>query len=370
MSSGGTPGAAGAPAEVVLEDSGLSPSPDPWPRPCVGEDCGGVEDVVLGDEVGCLVNREGLATCFEGLLGSVEGVLSAPVPELDAASPLVKSGRGAYGVVASGVVEVSFDLFTSPRARSLVEHPELAELDGLVAGTAHACGLLPDGRVGCAGSNAWLQLGVEGEPEGLVEVPGVEGVVALAASTVTTCALHAAGTVTCWGGASFVLPEGSVDFSAAPPSPIPDLPALSSIAMGGDRACGLTAAGAAWCWGATVACSSQSQCERREQVPRPVPWLDGASELGLEDDALCGVVAGVIRCEIDGGQTCDADTGWCTANPTRFVDRIGGLDEVDRLRTGGSVLVGDPGQRCAIRRDGTLWCWDANLGPARQIVVD
>jgi len=249
---------------------------------------------------------------------------------------------------------------------SLAAHPELSNLTSLGLGSAHVCALEASGTVLCSGSNSWGQLGDCGSsPVSLLEVPGIANATQVAATAVTNCSLLLDKSVDCWGGASFILgPYGSAACSSA--QLIQGLPALEQIALGGDRGCGTTAAGAVWCWGSPIPCAMHGTCDRQDTVPRHVPLLDQAMELALEADATCGIIDGKIRCDIDAGQDCkptgDAGARLCTSNAPIFVDRIGGLTSVSILATGATG-------RCAILKDGTLWCWSGNRQAATPISI-
>jgi alpha-tubulin suppressor-like RCC1 family protein len=93
--------------------------------------------------------------------------------------------------------------------------PGLTGVVALAAGQRHTCARRSDGTVACWGDNTFGALGdgsVVSRPNAAL-VPGLTGVVALAATFWGNCAARTDGSVVCWGynvGADVTLPLKNV----------------------------------------------------------------------------------------------------------------------------------------------------------------
>jgi alpha-tubulin suppressor-like RCC1 family protein len=111
----------------------------------------------------------------------------------------------------------------------------------LAVGAAHACGVSA-GLAYCWGDDTHGQVGVAAGV-GLVPVPGVAGVTAIAAGSIETCAIGSGSALTCWG-----------NVFGTDNQLVPFLGAWSEVSVGFDDACGIVDTGggsnAVECWGA------------------------------------------------------------------------------------------------------------------------
>ena len=169
-----------------------------------------------------------------------------------------------------------------------------------------SCIVKSDGSLWCWGTNGCGSLGVTGAQfeAAPVAIPrdGLgSGVKSVSLGWGTTCAVQQSGAAACWGNP---LPSDVSSCSEMPtPTPIAGLPSnISAIAVGYDHACALSADESAWCWGANT-----------------------AGQLG-------------------DGTTVDHST----AAPV-----IGLTSGVTAISTGHS-------DSCALKSDGSLWCWGWN----------
>jgi alpha-tubulin suppressor-like RCC1 family protein len=119
------------------------------------------------------------------------------------------------------------------------------------------CAVLRDGTVDCWGSNTYGQLGdgtLQNAP-GPVAVTGLRNVLAVAAGVDHTCALLAGGTVSCWGDNAFgAVGTGAADMCggyscALTPVQVPGLTGVVAIAAGEWFSCAEFSSGAVECWG-------------------------------------------------------------------------------------------------------------------------
>ena len=121
-----------------------------------------------------------------------------------------------------------------------------------VFGDAFACALLSDRTVACSGANFFDQLGTGSsltEPvSAFSRVPGLTGILDLAAGAEHACALRGDRTVVCWGRNNYlqVAPSGA---ERRTPSEVLFVSNVTAISAGGYRSCALSEDGSSRCWG-------------------------------------------------------------------------------------------------------------------------
>jgi alpha-tubulin suppressor-like RCC1 family protein len=225
----------------------------------------------------------------------------------------------------------------------------------IVFGRAHGCALPGDGRVRCWGENDKGQLGRPSDgtavAQGPGEVPGLGGVVQIAAGADATCALDAAGRVLCWGHHDWGDRPGPGGKGGAP-APIEGLGPAVSVALGyGDYGCAALRTGEVACWG-------QDQHGRlgtggsaaRGVAPRAVAGVAGAVQVAA------GLYFACARLR-SGGVTCWGD------------NRAGNLGNGERSGKTAPVAVAGVDDAvdlsasihhaCVARRSGRVTCWGA-----------
>ena len=218
--------------------------------------------------------------------------------------------RTPLGRLFIGAVSASLCLAAAPAAaQSPTPFPQVA------FGGFHGCALSAAGAVSCWGENTRGQLGdgsgvdKRSTPKGVTGLGS--GVAAIASGYLHSCALTTAGGVRCWGeNASGQLGDGTLTRRTTPSTVFGLSSGVVAIAAGGNHSCALLASGGLRCWGENV-----------------------YGQLGAGDGSF-----GVNR-----------------SNPV----------PVSGFSTGAiSVSVGGH-HTCAVRADGTLWCWGQNW--ARQL---
>ncbi len=203
------------------------------------------------------------------------GVLSSPVPvpvPLPAKVAAVSAGAfSVYAIGRGGTVwswgDNSFgQLGNGPgqapaRARPGVVRNLHGDLHGalsVVAGSADAYALGANGQVWAFGDNSLGQLGQgrAGPRAGLaasglaLRVPGLSGVVQLAAGGDTVYALRKDGSVWAWGDDGFgELGNGTVRLFEAKPAPVAGLAHVVAVAAGASTGYALRSDGTVWAWG-------------------------------------------------------------------------------------------------------------------------
>ncbi len=254
----------------------------------------------------------------------------------------------------------------------------------LSVGFAHACALMATGSAWCWGYNAMGQLGngrvgaeigfwnipCDSTPQ---EVLGVDELVLIHAGFTTTCGVTPTGGLKCWGANQYgQLGDGRADHGitcdSGDCSLIPvDVNLLSvptaafSVASGWYHSCVLGTFGDVACWGSNErgqlgdgVASHGATCEGVDcsRVPVRVHNLSAnVQQVAAADQYACALRGdGTVWCwgANDTGQLGDGTT----------IDRnvpvqVSGLTTVSRISAGS-------GFACAIRQDRSVWCWGAN----------
>jgi len=181
--------------------------------------------------------------------------------------------------------------------------PGLAKATAIQAGAGHVCAILADRTVSCWGANHSGQLGpgdaavTRATP---VAVPGLSGVVALAAGSSHTCALLDNQRVACWGydqQGQLGVATPSDATSIATPTLVPGVDHVVAIAAGQAHTCALIADGTVSCWGAGRAGELGDGVGADRSSPAQVSGLTNAVQIALGDSHSCARLGdGRIRC--------------------------------------------------------------------------
>jgi len=173
------------------------------------------------------------------------------------------------------------------------------------------------------------------------------------------CAIRAGGDLWCWGDNRFgALGIGPTNAEVSTPRQVtrPAAGGWASVGAGLDDTCAIRADTTLWCWGEDY--DGQLGVNRITEIfrPRPVttPAADGWARVAVGPDHTCAV-------RTDATLWCWGDdwAGQLGQNSTSD----GHLPEqVSSPATDGwaSVSAG-AAHTCAVRTDGTLWCWGWNL---------
>jgi len=183
-------------------------------------------DLSVNEAYGCLLLTDGTVACFGD---NDEGQRGVGVGDLDDTTATTRV-VGLTGVTA------------------------------IASGDKFSCAVLASGQLACWGANNACQLDAPqttcDSPNGgdcsLVPVmaTGLAGVKSVAAGEDFACALLSDGTVDCWGlNVNGVLGTDAGEFSCSPPSTVPGLSGVVAIAATEYQVCALTASSDVYCWG-------------------------------------------------------------------------------------------------------------------------
>ncbi|APV51521.1 hypothetical protein BWI17_18600 [Betaproteobacteria bacterium GR16-43] len=182
--------------------------------------------------------------------GLTSGVASITVGAIHVCALMVSGGVKCWGLNTSGQLG---DNSTTNRGTP-VDVVGLSDVTvaSLMAGDNHTCALTTTGTVRCWGqnTNGQLGLGASSTTPTLTpaDVPGLTGVVALAAGTSHTCALDGAGALKCWGQGSAV-GDGTTTNRPSPTSVVGLTGVVDQVEGGGPFTCAHQTDNTVWCWG-------------------------------------------------------------------------------------------------------------------------
>lgn len=244
---------------------------------------------------------------------------------------------------------------TAPRSS-----PELLDVEAdwleVDAGARHTCAREARGRVFCWGDNDLGQLGPLGDDRATrpVDVRLPDVAVSLGAGAATSCAVLADGTLWCWGdNAEGQLAQSFEVASSAEPVRVGVDSGWASVAVGQGHACALRLDGTLWCWGR----NERGQLGQGSNLPELVrsPQRVGAARdwvaLDVGQDHSCALRS-------DG-------TLWCWG--ANFASQLGLLagDVFSPRRVAPAILFEQVAllstSTCAIDVGGDLWCWGRNF---------
>jgi alpha-tubulin suppressor-like RCC1 family protein len=245
-----------------------------------------------------------------------------------------------------------------------------SSVEDVSTGFLHTCALKSDGTLWCWGCTDSAQLG-DGVVDKDAGVPSPKQVTALGTDVAEvrvggrhSCARKTDGTLWCWGDNE----NGQIgDGSTGPPQTAPaQVTALATatarIAAGDQHTCALKNDGTLWCWGRNV----EGQLGDRSNTDRADPVQ--ITSLGSE---VAEVTAGTWH-------TCARKTDgtlWCWGS--NLIGELGNGSTADRNTPAQVAALGQDvralacGERhsCAVKTDGTLWCWgsamDGQLGTGK-----
>ena len=315
------PGATGSASGYYLAQGRATLSPVQVAKPLRG-----IKQVASGNDHGCAVTSSGGVLCWgdnsSGQLGGTGD--SSPVPEV----------------------------VSLPARASMV-----------ASGGAHSCALTTAGAVWCWGDNTNGQLGnnSNNQSSAPVAVSGLSsGVRAIAAGVSSTCAIKTDGSVWCWG----LNDVGELGNNSTTDSPVPvavnGLSGVTQISMGAYHACAIATSGSAWCWGLNGDGEVGNNSTANSLVPVPVNGLSPVISIAAGQNNSCAVEADQsVWCW---GYNTDGELGNNSTLNSPVPVAVSALPSGSGVR---SVSVGGDynslgGASCALKADGTVWCWGLN----------
>jgi alpha-tubulin suppressor-like RCC1 family protein len=230
------------------------------------------------------------------------------------------------------------------------------------AGAAHSCAIRSDGTGACWGRGLEGQLarGIAADaaaPVAIADERGVplDGMAAVAAGARHTCLLKFEGTVLCAGdGARGQLGRGPAVADGAVPRLV-GLTGVGAIAAGDRHTCAAGFDGRVWCWGADDLGQSATGGDRdvpAAALERATTQIADAVRLAAGATHTCAIKRdGSLWCW---GSHADGELGDGSIAPSSPPVQVAALGT--RVR---AVAAGDR-FTCALDGDGAVWCWGRN----------
>ncbi|NRA35095.1 MAG: hypothetical protein HRU17_17340 [Polyangiaceae bacterium] len=238
----------------------------------------------------------------------------------------------------------------------------LADVAKIEAGGENSCAALYSGQAYCWGAGQSGELGDGNEAVSflpvLVSTPAnVEHVTV--SNRKHACALHADGTISCWGeGNSGRFGDGTQADAILPVKPV-GLPDMVQVDAGSAHGCGVSAAGDVYCWGSNVlnALGTADGFDRYGGVP--IALSGPAVEVAAGISSSCArMVSGTVECW---GSDLVGQGGDGTVDnpPSTEPHPVTGISDAVQLTGGGQhyCVLTDP---ASAGQDTEVWCWGDN----------
>jgi alpha-tubulin suppressor-like RCC1 family protein len=220
------------------------------------------------------------------------------------------------------------------------------------AGADCTCALDPEGALWCWGYNRYGQLGIGAffDAPAPTRVAAFEGAVDDIAIGYKSCAL-VDGALSCWGyNFAGALGDGTT-MTRDVPTPVSNLRDVAGMTNGSSHTCAWTTSGAAHCWGYNISGQVGDGTEEERHSPVPVLGLEAGvvSMTGGYDHTCALVEGGRVFCwgANHVGQLGVTDVAVESTTPL----------EVEALGTGITAVATSNDYTCALKADGSLWCW-------------
>lgn len=222
---------------------------------------------------------------------------------------------------------------------------------------SHTCAVKSDGSAVCWGDNFYGQLGDGSEVArpSPVAVSGLTGVAALAAGGHHTCALKTDGSVSCWGERSYgQMGDGNTNSNQLTPSVVPGLSGVVALAAGYAANFAVKSDGSVSFWG-TLNSHLGNGTGIFDSPPTTIAGLSGVVTMGVGADHIC-VLKDDASLACWGynfyGQLGNGNTSFTTIPGSPLITSTDLSDVV--------ALSGGNTHTCVLKADGTAVCWGAN----------
>ena len=319
-----------------------------------------VTDVATGSDFTCVLTRAGSVRCWGGNAGGQLGDGTNATPKLSpVTTQLCQAGANMGSGGSSGA---GGSTGTAEAGACTIEELSLAG--------QHSCARRGDGTVYCWGANGHGELGTG--KAGANETKPVKTLTigapfkAVGSGQDHTCALETNGSLWCWGYAPFGPLGGAAgngDCSCeASPAQVGTLGYdVVGIGIGGGGGCAIKGDQSLWCWGSNrdgeLGIGSTADTPLTAEV---TALGKSTTEVAVGESHACALKKdGTVWCWGSNNQ-CQMGDGTTTAPYCGGVNCLTSPRQVTALGTETTHLEAGGKTTCAMRIDGSLWCWGFN----------
>jgi alpha-tubulin suppressor-like RCC1 family protein len=238
----------------------------------------------------------------------------------------------------------------------------------IALGAHHSCARSAAGAVRCWGYNVNGELGdgTNTTRYGSVAVDGLSsGILKIAAGSNHTCALAPLNTIKCWGYNAYgQVGNGLTAASVVRPVNVINLPIpVTEITGGATHTCARAGGNRIYCWGSAAngrsGIGNSLASPGYASMPLPISGLPAPlARLSLRAASTCAVTqVGSASCwgNNDSGQIGDG-----LSLPNANLIQQAGPRDVAGLGSGVTNIATGEQHACALKSDGTVWCWGSN----------
>ena len=213
--------------------------------------------------------------------------------------------------------------------------------------------VLKGGEVSCWGDNWWGQAGVAGLAwfSTPTKVGTINTAVDVASSWSRSCAVLANGSIECWGYFS----------GGAVPVAVVGIADAVAVVGGKSQFCAKKSDGSAACWGENQY-GQLGDGTTNGSGNTAVPWEGGRTdviEISMGSRHSCALLSplGTVRCV---GLNSKGQLGNGSQINSQTPVDVSGLTNVIQVASGGRAEFSGNSHNCALKNDGTVWCWGTN----------
>ncbi len=228
----------------------------------------------------------------------------------------------------------------------------------VMAGAGHTCARTLSGALWCWGDNGHGELGdgttiQKHAPQQVLALGSGVAAIAKGMSWTWTCARKNDGTAWCWGENQYgALGDGSA-VDQHTPVQVAGLGATVVELTEGGHGCARKNDGTVWCWGD----NQHGQLGVGDQIAKPTPVA--VTALGVTVAQLDAASGHSCALKNDGTVWCWGLNGWGELGDGTKVDKNKPVP-IGALGTNVAQISAGYLHTCAVKTDGTLWCWGAN----------
>jgi alpha-tubulin suppressor-like RCC1 family protein len=355
-----------------LGNGSILPSTDPVPV----HDLSHVTQLTAGDSFACALHDGGQVACWGDNRASQLGPVVARWPpysetvvdlRLSGVQRIVAGAYSVCAVFASGSTQCwgdnQFNQLAAGAPYPLIDPvdvPQASNVDDLALGFGHMC-VIRAGQVECWGRNDEHELGDASNTLTATRHPvvgfGPSDAVAIDSSYTHTCAIHAAGGVSCWGGNETGALGSGTRAASLRPVRVEGLHrdgfGVASVSAGAGYTCARLGNGTARCWGSNFDGQLGETLGPDRLVPSASTSAGNLPDLAVISSGAshtCAVTTQhVAYCW---GSNGSGQLGYPTPGDQPVPIEIPRTRIVD-IAAGGE-------HTCAVLEDGSVICWGAN----------